>query len=135
MPALWPPLISLVLSPTNTVLSLENDVRIFDRLVRGNGFPLVRKMAERFLHARIENGPIQTVGEVVPAKDAERLLETHPVVFSDRQSKQLFDPITDKPEDFLYRPLRQPQLFQRKIDRGGDIPFRFDQCAVQIENQ
>ena len=173
MPALCPPLMSFVLSPTSTVRSfddvqpfhdmqqhagfglqaesivsaddkvkvlraqsLQNHVGVFDRLVRGHGFSLVRKMSKHFFHARIEDGPIQTMGKVVPAKDLQRLVEAHPVVSlrppaeaaSSRRRRQTrrFLPATAA---------AAPALRSVKIDRGRNVPFRLDQRAVQIENQ
>src|SRR5262245_27377134 len=38
--------------------SLENDIGILDRFVRGDGLPLVFEMDERFLDTRVEDRPV-----------------------------------------------------------------------------
>src|SRR5215470_7521945 len=55
--------------------------------------------------------------------------------FPYRETQELFHSIADKTEYLLEFPLRQTQLSQCQIDRFRDVPLRFDEGTIQIEDQ
>src|SRR5215831_4606226 len=115
--------------------SLENDPGIFNRLIGRHGLSFPREMFQSLFHTRIEPRPVQAMGEIMSSEHPQRVLEADMTRFTYRKTKQFLHSIADKTEDLFEVPLRQTQLGECQVDRIRDIPLRFDEGAIQIEDQ
>src|SRR5262245_49657060 len=115
--------------------SLENDLCIFNRFVGRYGLPFLREMFQSLFHTGIELRPIQAMVEIMPPEHPQRVFEADVTRFTYRKTKELLHAIADKTEDLFEVPLRQTQLGECQVDRIRDVPLRFDEGAIQIEDQ
>ena len=115
--------------------SIENHIRILDRFVGRHRLALSLEVDKCLFDTGIERRAIEAMGQVLAPEHPQRLVEGDPTILTDRQTQQLFHPISHKPKDFLDRPLRQSQLGQCQVHRRGDVPFGLDERPIQIEDQ
>ncbi len=113
----------------------EDAQGIFQRLVGGDRLLLVREVGQHRLDAGKIARAVQTVGQIVAAKDPQGVVEAGLIAFANGQAQQLLHAVAHVAEDFLLGPQGQAQFAERQIDGGGDIPFGFDERAVEIENE
>src|SRR5215471_7650904 len=115
--------------------SLQNHRGVLNRFVSGHGLAFLPEMDECRFDAGIIGRTIQAMGQIVPAKDAQRLFETHAMIFAHSQAQQLLDPVPHKTKNFFQRSLRKPHLLKREVHRFCNVPLGLDERPVQIEDK